>query len=27
VHCMHVSVDGGGKCVDHAYGDFFKKEY
>jgi hypothetical protein len=27
VHCMHVSVDGGGKCVDHPYGDFFKKEY
>jgi hypothetical protein len=23
VHCMHVSVDGGGKCVDHAYGFFF----
>jgi hypothetical protein len=27
MHCMHVNVDGGGKCVDHAYGDFFTNEY
>jgi hypothetical protein len=27
LHCMHVNYDGGGKCVDSDYGDFFKKEY
>lgn len=27
MHCMHVSVDGGGKCVDSDYGDFFDKEF
>lgn len=27
MHCMHVNFDGGGKCVDSAYGDFFKTEF
>jgi hypothetical protein len=25
MHCMHVNYDGGGKCVDSKYGDFFDR--
>lgn len=26
-HCMHVNADGGGKCVDHSYAEFFETEF